>query len=144
MKTSPLFSLQSRAFSLVEVAIALGIVSFVLLAISGLVGVGLDASKSAQVDTLQAAAARTLLSSAATNEFGSLSPLTTYIDSDGMTSASTNGAVIKAVLSVVANPPGLRPEVVNDFQLLKIEFMYPAAAPASSQTTNIVYASRSR
>lgn len=141
------YSLRHRrgdAFSLVEVAIAIGIVSFVLLAVAGMMGVGLDASKSAQMDTLQAANARAVLANLGTNAYGSFAEKITWINNDGTTNPTADGAMIKAVLSVVTSPSGLRPEMVNDFQLLKVDFIYPAMAPASNQVTNSVYASRAR
>jgi len=134
----------SRAFSLVEVAIALGIVSFVLLAVAGMVGVGLDASKSAQLDTIQAATARTLISQVATNGFGTFTSNTIFINNDGTTNASLDGSSIKAVMTSVTGHSGLRSEAAANFRLLKIDFIYPAAAPSSNQITNSVYASIAR
>lgn len=133
-----------KAFSLVEVAISLGIISFVLLAIAGLMSVGLDASKSAQTDTILAASSRAILARAATNDFGTFSSNVTWINLDGTTNTSSNNSFYKAVLTVVSNPSGLRSEVSTEFQLLKLQFMYPAMAPAANQTTNTIYASRAR
>lgn len=134
----------TRAFSLVEVAIALGIISFVLLAVAGMVGVGLDASKSAQLDTIQAATARTLLSKMATNGFGTFSSSTIFINNDGTTNESVTGSAIKAVMTSVSGNSGLRAEAANDFRLVKIQFIYPAMAATNIQITNTVYASIAR
>jgi len=134
----------SRAFSLVEVAISLGIVSFVLLAVAGMVGVGLDASKSAQIDTIQAATARTLLSQMATNGFDGYTAKTNFINNDGTMSSNVSGAAITAIMTPVTGNSGLRPEASADFRLVKIQFIHPAMAPTNNQITNTVYASVSR
>lgn len=133
-----------RAFSLVEVAMAIGIVSFVLLAVAGLMGVGLNASKSAQIDTMQAANSRLLLAMVATNDFDTFTSSTLYINQDGSTNSSIVGASIEATVSVVANPSGVRPEIGNKFKVVKIDFAYPAQAASSNRVTNTVYASRVR
>lgn len=142
MKTSP--SRPQAAFSLVEVAIALGIVSFVLLAVAGMMGVGLSASKSAQIDTMQSANARVLLATVATNNFDSFTSSKLYINQDGTTNATINGASIEATVSVVSSPSGLSSEIANKLKLLRIDFAYPAQAPEVNRTTNTVYASRVR
>ncbi len=123
---------------------AIGIVSFVLLAIAGLLSVGLNASKSAQIDTMQSANSRLLMSTVSTNDFDTFTSSKLYINQDGTTNNSISGASIEAIVSVVPSPGGVRPEVSDKFKLLKIEFAYPAQASVAQRTTNTVYASRVR
>ncbi len=58
-------SLGKRAFSLVEVVLALGVVSFAIVAILGVIPVGLNSGRSSQSETRAAQIAQDILSSLA-------------------------------------------------------------------------------
>lgn len=134
---------RSAAFSLAEIAIALGLLSFVLLAVVGLLGVGLNSSKEASISTSQAALARQVLTQVGTNSF----PLTTNItknfalDGTLVTNISDAYFVCTVTTNAVTDLPA---EALANFQALKIQFAYPAGAPASNRTTNTIHASFSR
>jgi type II secretory pathway pseudopilin PulG len=74
MKTHPLNPLRRSAFSLVEVVLALGLVSFCLLSVVGLLPVGLKSIKNARTESAAANALNQLadaLRNATTNADGS-------------------------------------------------------------------------
>lgn len=119
-----------------EITIAMGILAFVLLSIIGLLGVGLNSGRSAQIETAKVAAARFVLTSVQTNDPSALSGSNLWFNYDGMTKAGSSGAYFQCVLrtnSPVASLPGLIG--------LRMEFSYPLTAPATARTTNTFYAS---
>lgn len=63
------------AFSLVEVALALGLVTFVVISLLGLLATGLRSGKDSHEDTTLAAIARTALTDVRTNSYGNLQGL---------------------------------------------------------------------
>lgn len=127
---------KNAGFSLVEVSIALGILAFVILAVFGLMGVGLSASKSAQVDTALAAASRFAVASLQTNAPGTLNGTTFLFDYDGKSVATTNQAFFQC--TVATNSPAANaPRLIG----LRLQFQYPVSAPANARFTNSLYAS---
>ncbi|CAN5531467.1 hypothetical protein BH09VER1_BH09VER1_23160 [soil metagenome] len=129
---------RSAGFSLVEVALALGIVSFALLAIVGLLGVGLSSGKSAQVDTMQTAAARSLLAAIRTNSPSAVSGATSWLNYDGSTNASASGAYFQCTITTNAPPPGV---LAANMVGLRLEFQYPLSAAVANRKTNVFHAS---
>lgn len=128
-----------RAFSLVEVAIALGIVSFVLLALLGLFSVGLNAGKDSQLDTVQAAIVHRMLSEFRTADFDTLAETNALFDYAGQVDASPTYFECKATFS---SPTGLDPVVASHLRRVRVEIRYPYGA--AKQTTNILHASFAR
>ncbi len=63
---------RSMAFSLVEVVLALGIVSFAIVAILGLIPTGLQTSHSSQDETRAAQIAQSILATFAGQQFNSI------------------------------------------------------------------------
>lgn len=68
---------RAGAFSLVEIALALGLVTFVIISLLGLLASGLRSGKDSHEDTTLAAIARTALTDLRTNSFSSLQGLRT-------------------------------------------------------------------
>ncbi len=130
---------RTRAFSLVEVAMALGIVSFVLLALLGLFSVGFNAGKDSQLDTLQASIAHRTLSVLRTVDFDTLAETNTLYNYAGETNATPAYFECKATFS---SPTGLDPTVANHLRRVRIEIRYPYGV--AKQTTNVLHASLSR
>jgi len=96
MQCQAIPSAHRRAFGLVEIAIALGIVSFAVLSLIGLMAVGLNASKTAREDTLVASLARNVFANLKTMDYPHLSSLGTtnfYFTYDGV---ATNQASASA------------------------------------------------
>ena len=88
-------ALRERGFGLVEIAIALGIVSFALLSLIGLMVVGLNASKAAREDTVVASLSRNVLANLKTLSYPQLATLSTtnyYYTYDGVATNSVAGS----------------------------------------------------
>lgn len=116
---------------------ALGILSFALLAIIGLLNVGLGAGKSAQIDTVQATVARSVLSSIRTNTLGNFSGTVSWYTFDG---AATNesGAFLRCEVSTNAPPPTV---AASNMVTLVLNFQYPVSAPLTNRTQKSLHAS---
>ena len=98
MKTHP--SISRRGFSLVEVAVALGLMSFVITGLLGLVPIGLNTIRDAKNDSMRAEIIKSVANTAQQTDFSLLGTLngTKYqFDNNGMLS-STN-ALYEAELS---------------------------------------------
>lgn len=116
---------------------ALGILSFALLAIIGLLNVGLGAGRSAQVDTIQSTVARSILASVRTNTPGSFSGTTTWYTFDGV-ETNESGAFLRCQVSTNAPPPSI--PAANMVSLV-LNFQYPVSAPVSNRTQKSLHAS---
>lgn len=130
---------RTRGFSLVEVAIALGIVSFVLLALLGLFSVGLNAGKDSQLDTVQAAIVHRMLSEFRTADFDTLAETNALFDYAGQAGTSSPYFECKATFSL---PAGLEPAVTSHLRRVRVEIRYPYGV--AKQTTNVLHASFAR
>jgi len=131
------------AFSLVEVAIALGLLSFVLLSIIGLLGVGLNSSRSAHLDTIQASIARQALSAVRTADFDTFSSGTYWFTLNGARLTNSIDAYFEC--QVTADEAADAPEDARPhLRILQMEFVHPVAAPPQSRTTNTVQTSLAR
>ncbi len=84
------------AFSLVEVAVALGVVSFAVIALLGLLSAGMKAGKSSQQDTVLALAARYVLSDLKRQPFGAPSITSYSFDYAGVPTAPAAVALSSA------------------------------------------------
>jgi len=99
------------AFSLIEIVIALGIVSFCVIPLLGLMTSGLQASKNSQQDTVLALAAKYILSDLRGQTFSSLNvgATTNYLfdyQGDPLSSNSppSQHAYYTAAVTITANP----------------------------------------
>ena len=99
------------AFGLVEIAISLGIIAFVMISLLGLMVVGLDAGKLSHEDTVIAAMAKTVLTDVRTNSYASLAGMreTRYFEFDGMPVSGTVPA--HYVCSIENAPHAIDPSV---------------------------------
>lgn len=124
----------SPAFSLTEVVIALGIVTFTLVAILGLMGVGINASRQSSDDTVLAAMTSYVLgelrgSGAMSNSF--------FFDQGGAPLGNGTNAIYRCEAAPSA------PEISGlstNFRKVRLVFTWPASAPASA-STNVINAS---
>lgn len=141
------------SFSLVEVVLALGIVSVTVLATIGLLAVANDTNKKARDEDLAARLAANefdrLSALSASSSFWTTRPLTygTRYFSNNLTdlgidrpTALTNGAVYQMQISFIeaassANPsPSPTPPKGTADVVANAEVRYPAQAPAANQT----------
>jgi hypothetical protein len=121
----------------VEVTLAMGILAFVVLAVLGLLGVGMSSGRSAQIDTALTAAARFAVSSLQTNNPALVDGTNFWFSVDGLPlDAAATNAHFQCVVRTNA-PASSAPRLVG----LRLEFRHPLAAPAAARTTNVVYAS---
>jgi|GEM_PF-7096756 uncharacterized protein (TIGR02598 family) len=123
-------------FSLAEVSIAMGILAFVVLAVLGLLGVGMNSGRSAQVDTALTVASRFALSSLQTNNPAAVDGTSFWFSVDGLPLAGSSNAHFQCVVRTNA-PAENAPRLIG----LRLEFVHPVAAPAAARATNVFYAS---
>jgi uncharacterized protein (TIGR02598 family) len=126
-------------FSLVEVSIAMGILAFAVLAVLGLLGVGMNSGRSAQIDTALTLASRFAVSSLQTNHPDLVDGANFWFNIDGLPLSGSNDAHFQCVVRTNA-PAESAPRLIG----LRLEFRHPLAAPAAGRTTNVFYASTIR
>lgn len=145
------------AFSLVEVVLALGIISFAIVAILGVMPVGLGTGRAAQDDTRAVQLAQTLLDGMASQaqakfsaiavpvSSGSPAPLdlsqstsnpatpavALYASNDGQLSDSPTAAAYSVKIITNNAPPGFESGSAN---AVTINVAWPVGAPAAKQT----------
>jgi len=145
------------AFSLVEVVIAIGLVSFALLALVGLLTVGLRSSRESGEDTIMAVCTETtqalvraegfsqVLTNAlyapgdTTPDFFFDSAGTLLTDSAGAPSRTQNADALYGCL-VTRSVPALSQATTN-LLVYQLKFVWPLAAPAANRQQRVVPAS---
>jgi uncharacterized protein (TIGR02598 family) len=139
-------------FSLVEVVLALGVISFAIVAILGLIPTGLQTSHSSQDETRATQIAQTIFSSMASqsqtqftgitlqlNDSSNISPLdltssgtaSVYADNDGKLSANSAGAIYAITITTNGSPSGFDSGYANQVTL---SVAWPASATAANRT----------
>lgn len=147
-------NLPRRAFSLVEVVLALGVISFAIVAILGMVPTALQTGHSAQDETRATQIAQTIFSALASqastnftniqfpladgsnpNLSASSSPTSPnlYVDNNGKIIATAAGATYAITLSTNATPAGFSPADAGLASQVTVSVAWPASAPATSQ-----------
>jgi len=139
MKTQP--STARRGFSLVEVVMALGLVSFVLVGLLGLMPIGLNTMRDARGDSLRAEIIKSVANTAQQTDFSLLGTIngTKYqFDANGLTN-STN-AIYEAVLSTgsVSVPTSTSPVTLPGLASVAIA-IHRLANTNSEATTHVVF-----
>lgn len=132
---------QAGAFSLVEISLALGIISFALLALVGLLSQVLDRSRESSETFLfsnLASGYRADLEERTWTELPT-NPETNYIDGDGNSVASSK-AVFDTILTLLAAPPpGVESSVagagVDHLRFFRIEMRRSGAESPTHVTT---------
>lgn len=117
----------------------MGILAFVVLAVLGLLGVGMTSGRFAQTDTALTAATRFAVSSLQTNNPLAIGGTSFWFNYDGLPLDSSNNAYYQCAVSTNA-PAADAPRLVG----LRLDFRYPLSAPSATRTTNTVYASTIR
>ena len=128
-----------RAFSLVEVVVAIGIVGFVVISTFGLLSVATDTNKRARDEQACAQLAQNEFQRIRSLSFGNF-PTTTYIpryyDSDLKEVAASPtpppNAIYKFQITIVPSPGP--PAAASDF-VFNADVIYPANAAAANQKT---------
>ncbi|MEZ0298525.1 MAG: hypothetical protein ACAI35_18915 [Candidatus Methylacidiphilales bacterium] len=129
-----------QAFSLIEVVLAIGILSFMLVALLGLFSVGLGASQRGTNDTTIASIwARIYGELQATNSLKA-GTFTVYYDRQGLPGNSATAHFACRVTSTAVSATQLT-DVTNNILSTSIEITWPAAVPAPKRpNTNIINA----
>jgi uncharacterized protein (TIGR02598 family) len=145
---------RDKGFSLIEVVLALGVISFAIVAIFGLLPTGLQTSHSSQDETRAAHLAEAILSSMASQaqtQFNSVKLQTNdastipvfnlsstgtastsvYADNDGKLSANSAGAIYAITVATNGSPTNFDAGYANQVTLT---VGWPANAAAANQT----------
>lgn len=140
-------SSKSCGFSLVEVVVALGLFAFCVVAIVGLLGVGLGATRSVANETAAVNIAESIYGAwqaqdngdqplTVTNLFTNLPPLTQassqtlYFNGDGVQTSSDAQAAFEVEYNVVPAAGAAANQPV--FSTLRLGFKWPKGAPTNS------------
>jgi uncharacterized protein (TIGR02598 family) len=146
-----------NGFTFVEVTLAIGIFAFALIAMIGLLGIGLSGEKSSAEDTRFAGMADYVIATERNNSFATVSAAnytsTYYFDLLGntntqsaayalctVTNISTNSMVTSNTPSTTLTNSAVVGANVAPF---KAVFTYPLSAPAVNRMTNVYYFNRS-
>ena len=134
------------AFSLVEVCLALGIVSFALLSVVGLMPVGLSAMRQAMDQTTEAQIARTISGEAALVPFDELDQYAAkgpyYFTQEG-TRQDSKGDVTRFAVSLTridTKFPGSSnaPNLSNNIATFRVETARLAGSAEVARSTNVI------
>jgi uncharacterized protein (TIGR02598 family) len=139
---------RQRAFTLVEVALALAVVSFALIALLGLVSVSLQSSRDANHDTEIALASEYALSNLTTNSFASLAtlgPATNFFDFQGAPTTQTSitaPAVFNCIAQASANmAPFAWANGNPNLVAVKLTFTWPGQTNTTGNNAKIIWTS---
>lgn len=142
-------------FSLTEVVLALGVIAIAIVAILGIVPLGLSTGRGAQDETRAAQIAQAIISSVASQtqtqfgniqiplDDGSATPLdlrtssttTIYAGNDGKLSETATGAVYAITITTDAAPVGFDSGYANQ---VTVSVAWPASALANQTKRNFV------
>lgn len=127
LQRHPITRMARRGFSLVEVALALGVVSFAMVSMLGVMSVGLTTVKDASDQTMHAQIISRVSSSVLQTPFDDIdnyvgrSPL--YFDREGAVVASGADSIYRANLQLAthAGYPGAPTDLGNSARIVQIE-----------------------
>jgi len=126
-------------FSLVEITLSLGLVSFALVATLGLLPTGLSTLRSSMNQTVEAQILQSISSQAVISSFANLTDATAYFDDEGLPVASQNLAYYTASLtSGAASFPGSANTVALTDSLKNVRVaLVGRPSPSAAGRTNI-------
>ena len=130
------FSQKNRGFSLVEVTLALGLVSFAVITIMGLLPTGLSTLRQAMNQTVEAQIVRTIGAQSVIAPFTNLASLS-YFDNEGLPSTPANAYYTVNVTPSAPVFPGVANAGVmtNSLTALRIQIV-ARQNPAAPGKTN--------
>jgi len=139
----PKSTTRTGAFSLVEVAIAMGIASFVLISLLGLMTVSMDASRRSYEDTTVASLAQTVVSELKTTNFNSIVATTfdRYFTYDG-TPTNSAGSYYLCHGQVMAHTSPNLPAAATNTKVgarLRLDFFWNGKTNESFETSLAQY-----
>lgn len=134
-----LFPLSRRkAFSLVEVTLALGLVSFAFVAILGLLPTGLTSLRESMNQTVEAQILRSISSQCVVSDFNHLSTNGLYFNDEGLpATAATSFFSVKVTTNTPIYPGSTRGENLGEsITTLRVEMVSKPSPDAISGRTN--------
>lgn len=130
-------SFKLDGFSLVEVCVALGIVSFAVIAILGLIPSGLNTLKDSTAETVRAQIVRSIAASALTANFSSLNTNACF-DNDGQLLPTNSPTYPRYTVNATTSAPSFPGSGSGNFTgsltALKIEIVLKPASSANGMT----------
>lgn len=122
-------------FSLVEVVLALGLVSFAVIAIMGLLPTGLAALRQAMNQTVEAQIVKTISAQSVNTPFTDLGSIS-YFDEEGLPTAAANA---RYTVNVTTQPPVFPSSeaagsLTNSLTALKIQIVAKPGPAANGET----------
>lgn len=124
-----------NGFSLIELTMAVGIISFCLVAILGLFSIGLTSSRESINDMVQASILAGL--NAEMRSLDGFDPASVrYFDADGGALTNSQGAIYAARLSTTGVPDSEIPDVSPYLDRVAVTITWPEPAPGQ---TNVFY-----
>lgn len=131
---------KDKGFSLVEVVIALGVISFTLVALLGLMTVSLDSSKSSNENTMVSTMIQTAMSDFRTNSFKEVVDFKSkrFFNSEGMAVEKGPQAYYQCEIATFAHDSVVLPESVrSSLNGLRVRFTFTSLLQLGK--TNEVY-----
>ena len=132
----------AAAFTLVELALALGIVSFAMVSIFGLVPIGLQASRDSSDQIARTNITKQIASEAQLTDFDKLADLTKspyYFDADGVRCAKAESRYsASASLRTSTDIPGTGSEKWNSVALIELEITSVSNAKPTTHFVHVV------
>lgn len=111
----------AQGFSLIEVVLALGVTSFAIISLMGMLPVGLNSIRESTGLTTQAQIARQIITEAQITPFDSLQNYSASFDNEGNPVANSNSAIYTADISLadlkVASNTGLATSVAKNMKV---------------------------
>jgi uncharacterized protein (TIGR02598 family) len=150
--TASIVSYRREGFSLVEVVIALGITSFVIIAIIGLLSVGLQTSRESAEDMNLALMGQTTASLLRSRTFTNVLNSTNFgdtnadyfFDANGALTRDTSGAPATSAdtnslfaCTISRRTPSLAPLSATNFIYLQYKITWPLSAPAANRKEKV-------
>ena len=135
---------RANSFSLVEVVVAIAIISFTLVTLLGLFGVGLTTSQQSSADTMLASLGLRAEGDLrnGTNSLAGTTTTNYYYDSQGMATNVSGAPALYAcqVFTTNASVYGVLPDVSTNLVQATFQFTWPANVPAGKRPyTNVIY-----
>jgi uncharacterized protein (TIGR02598 family) len=125
-------------FSLVEVTIAMGLVSFAVLAILGVFPVGLSSLRQSMNQTVEAQILRSISGQSVVANFTTLATNGIYFDNDGQLCDAGKAFYTVNVTTAAPKFPGSTnaAALTNNLTTLRVEILHKPGGVASAGTTN--------
>jgi len=129
-----------HGFSLIEVVTALGIVSFAVISILGLIPTGLNTLKDSNAETVRAQIVRSIAGSALTANFSTLNATASF-DSDGQPILSSDETTYpRYTVNATTNAPSFPGSTSGNFTgsltSLKVQIVLKPASGVSANTNS--------